>query len=160
MKKVKDSKNTYSPSDDDTLARLLFHTVQKLRHNGLPAYSQQQVLSILAEMGPLSQKKVQQILGVQPGSLSELCAKMEDKGLIERTRNEQDKRSVVIRITEKGRRIRREILDTKDDFLFSSLSIEERSQLRNLLNKLSADASAKEKVDFVEELTGRKEAET
>lgn len=157
MKREKDTDRMYTVQDDGTLAYLFFHTVRKLRHNGLPGYSRQKVLSILEEMGPLSQKKVQEILDIKPGSLSELCAKMESGGLIERTRDENDKRNVVIRITEKGREQRREIRDAKDDFLFASLSEEERNELRRILHKLSADAASKNDVNFVEILEEGKE---
>lgn len=152
MKKENENEKIYSVPDDGTLAYLFFHTVRKLRHNGAPGYSRQKVLSILEERGPMSQKTVQEILEIKPGSLSELCAKMEDKGLIERTRDENDKRSVVIRITEEGRKRRREIQAAKDDFLFAPLNEEERAQLRSILTKLSADASEKNNMDFVERL--------
>lgn len=149
MKRKKDSENRYRLRDDGSLSWLFFHTVRKLRHNGAYGYSQQRVLSMLDDMGPLSQKKVQEILDIQAGSLSELCAKLEDRGLVRRSRDENDKRNVVLSITEEGRNKRREILAHKDEVMFKALSEEERNQLRNILNKLSAGISDRKEIDFI-----------
>ncbi|MBQ9825436.1 MAG: MarR family transcriptional regulator [Solobacterium sp.] len=136
MNNMDEDRKIYKVPDDGTLAYLFFHTAHKIRQYGRPGFSRQKLLSILEEMGPMSQQKIQEMLGIKPGSLSELCAKMEDKGLIGRTRDENDRRRMVIRIKEEGRRKRREIENTKDDYLFAALNESERSELRQLLYKL------------------------
>lgn len=51
----------------------------------------------------MSQKELQDLLGIQAGSMSEIAAKLEDKGLITRVRSEGDRRKVSLSITEQGR---------------------------------------------------------
>ena len=114
-------------------------------------YSQSQVLLFLRlNEGKLSQKKLQEMLAVQPGSLSEICGKLEEKGMIERSRDEKDRRSVILKITEKGRRMKEGINVRKDNAIFSSLNEQEREQLRNLLNKIESQNYEQESVDYTE----------
>ena len=142
--------DTYRLQDDGTLAWLFFHTARRLLKYGKSGYSQQRILSILEEEGPISQKKLQEMLAVQPGSLSEICGKLEEKGMIERSRDEKDRRSVILKITEKGRRMKEGINVRKDNAIFSSLNEEEREQLRNLLNKIESQNYEQESVDYTE----------
>lgn len=91
----------------------------------------------------MSQQELQELLGVQAGSLSEIAAKLEDRGLITRVRSEQDRRKVYLSITEKGRDIAAQsgeehILRRRAE-LFSALTPEEQNTLESLLDKLSAD---------------------
>lgn len=116
--------------------RLLSHCLGERRGQG-------RFLRILCEQGQMSQKELQDILHIQPGSMSEIAAKLENKGLIARGRDDTDKRKILLSITDEGRTrvsqrddaaIRRQRAD-----LFSSLSQEEQDILRTLLEKLSAD---------------------
>lgn len=116
--------------------RLLSHCLGKRRGQG-------RILHILYQRGEMSQQELQELLGVQAGSLSEIAAKLEDRGLITRVRSEQDRRKVYLSITEKGRDIAAQsgeehILRRRAE-LFSALTPEEQNTLESLLDKLSAD---------------------
>lgn len=87
---------------------------------------------------------------MQPGSLSEICGKLEEKGMIERSRDEKDRRSVILKITEEGRRMKKGINVRKDNAIFSSLNEGEREQLRFLLNKIGSQNYEMESVDYTE----------
>lgn len=137
-----ENEKIYRLKDDGSLAWLFFHTVRCLQRSGRSGYSQQRILNILDEKGPLAQKTLQEMLGIQAGSLSELCGKLEEKKMIERTRDENDRRNVIVRITEEGRKMKREIRKHKDEKIFSALSTEEREQLRRILGKLNGHVSA------------------
>jgi len=150
MTKPKDTEKIYTLRDDGSLSWLLFHTVRILRRHSAPGYSQQRILGMLEEMGPMSQKEVQEILNIQPGSLSELCAKLEDKKLIERKRDENDRRNVIRNGTEEGRRKRKEILKQKDELMFETLEPQEREQLRGILLRLAEHAAKKDDIDLIE----------
>ncbi len=65
--------------------------------------SQQRVLRILTKYGEQTQHQLQERMGVQQGSLSELVKKLETQGLVMRTRAPQDRRQVLIRLTGAGR---------------------------------------------------------
>ena len=118
--------------------RLLSHCLGKRRGQG-------RILRTLCQRGEMPQKELQDLLGIQAGSMSEIAAKLEDKGLIVRVRSEEDRRKVFLSITEQGRawaaqgdetHIRRRRAE-----LFAALTDEEQGTLEALLDKLSADWS-------------------
>jgi DNA-binding MarR family transcriptional regulator len=149
--KEKTEKNVYRLQDDGSLAWLFFNTVRRLQKFGKPGYSQQRILNILDEEGPISQKKLQEMLAVQAGSLSEICGKLEEKGMIERSRDEKDRRNVILKITGDGRKMKQAIHERKDNVIFSALNEQEREQLRFLLKKLQAEEFALESADYTED---------
>lgn len=114
--------------------RLLSHCLGKRRGQG-------RILRTLCQRGEMPQKELQELLGIQAGSMSEIAAKLEDKGLIVRVRSEEDRRKVSLSITERGR----EWVDQGDEAhilrrraeLFSALTPEEQGTLESLLDKLS-----------------------
>lgn len=74
--------------------------------------------------------------------MSEIAAKLEDKGLITRVRSEGDRRKVSLSITEQGRvRVAQSdeahILRRRAE-LFAALTQEEQRALEEILDKLSA----------------------
>ena len=83
------------------------------------------------------------MLGIQAGSMSEIAAKLEGRGLIVRGRDQADKRKITLSITEAGQ----EWLSQRDDAeiqrrrieFFSVLTQEERDTLEALLDKLASD---------------------
>lgn len=105
--------------------------------------AQRKILRILREQGPISQKELQEILGIQSGSMSEIAAKLESRGLIARGRDQADKRKITLSITEKGLEwvVQRdgEGIRQRRAELFSALTEEERGTLEALLDKLAAD---------------------
>ncbi|MBD5098770.1 MAG: MarR family transcriptional regulator [Clostridiales bacterium] len=116
--------------------RLLSHCLGKRRGQG-------RILRTLCQRGEMPQKELQDLLGIQAGSMSEIAAKLEDKGLIVRVRSEEDRRKVSLSITERGRawvaqRDEEHILRRRAE-LFSSLTPEEQKLLESLLDKLSSD---------------------
>ena len=91
--------------------------------------SQDRILALLQENGgTLGQKSLQQLLGVQPGSISEILSKMEEKGLISRSRDEDDKRASLITLT-------KDVSVEKEDF-FAVLNDEEKESLKAILTKV------------------------
>lgn len=106
------------------------------RHHG-----QRKILRILREQSPISQKELQNILGIQSGSMSEIAAKLESRGLIVRGRDQIDKRKITLSITEAGQawmdqRDDTEIQQRRTAFFFG-LTQEERDMLETLLDKLA-----------------------
>lgn len=101
---------------------------------GGPARGQALILSILAGREALSQRELQQMLGIQPGSLSELLSKLEAKGYLTREKAE-DRRGNLLRITDAGRAAIPGIDDGGDDPL-SPLTDEQQDQLCGLLRTL------------------------
>ena len=127
-----------------------FRKYQVLMHQGMrrfaprgpkedPHHGQGKVLVMLAENDGVSQKLLTEQSGIRPASLSELIIKLERNGLVERQRNEEDKRNRNVYLTEEGRALAETIKSRKDesaDFLFDVLSEEEKDTLTVLFDKL------------------------
>lgn len=61
------------------------------------------ILVALTEHGALLQKELQEMLGIQSGTISEAIIKMEADGLVEKLRCEKDGRNFIVRLTPEGR---------------------------------------------------------
>lgn len=104
--------------------------------------SQKRILILLLEEGVMTQRKLTERLGIQPGSASEVLGKLEVAGLITRTPSQADKRTVDIHLTKAGR-IQAEEASEKRKIrhkeMFSCLSPEEKETFLFLLEKLNRD---------------------
>ena len=107
------------------------------RHRNVMGGSQQQILSILSKNGPMAQKDLLDVLMIRPGSLSELLSKLEEKGLLVRQEDENDRRKVILTLTEEGQSAGAGESDfTGEKDLFAVLDEEEKNTLKLLLKKL------------------------
>lgn len=112
-----------------------------LHHRGGGGHGQARILRILQENGQLAQKRLQEMLGIRSGSMSELVGKLEDAGLILRERSAKDRRQVLLKISCEGERFirqRERERQEQDGRLFLALSPEEQQRLGALLEKLLA----------------------
>ena len=75
-----------------------------LHFNAKGRRMRRRTLILLNERGPLPQKEVQDILQIKSGSISEMLGKMEKEGLLERVRDEHDRRSTLLQITPEGQK--------------------------------------------------------
>ncbi len=126
------------PSINDTLLMQLRRLSRRLQPQNSQGSSRYRILSLLAERERISQQELKELLGVKSGSLSELLAKLEKKGLIHRKKNEADKRNRDVVLTEEGREWLRGHKPKYPDALqlFSVLSEQEKSQLSTLFDRL------------------------
>ena len=87
---------------NEKLVHRLWDVHHKMRrlHDGKS--SQSRILIVLREHEGMTQKELTDHLHVQPGSASEILSKMEQSGLITRTPNQSDQRTMDIFLTEKG----------------------------------------------------------
>lgn len=103
---------------------------------------QNRILRILCVEGDISQKELQKRLDIQSGSLSEIVIKMEANGLIERKKQEEDKRNIILNITDKGRDAYEEyrnVIKKQNGVIFDALTDKEQAELLALLSKLLED---------------------
>ena len=104
--------------------------------------SQQRILMILNSAGAMTQRDLTEQLDIQPGSASEILAKLENAGLILRTQNETDRRTTDIQLTETGKAQALEAADQRHkrhEEMFDCLSEEEKQTMLSLLEKLRRD---------------------
>lgn len=104
--------------------------------------SQKRILIVLDESGGrITQRELTERLEIQPGSASEVIAKLESAGYIKRSPNETDRRTADIELTETGKVLAAEAREQRlrrHEQMFSCLSDEEKNQLLFLLEKVNA----------------------
>lgn len=127
------------------------------KHSEGGKVSQLRVLRVLRRHEEMTQRQLLDHMAIQQSTLSELLKKMEDQDLIQRTCCPQDRRQVVLRLTEAGREHLEQMeareLSRNVGYL-QVLSWEERQTLLELLTKLDASWSEQE----VRKNTPQKEA--
>lgn len=104
--------------------------------------SQKRILIILLEVGSITQRALTARLGIQPGSASEVLAKLEGAGLITKTISSTDRRTAKICLTNKGELLAREAAGQRKrrhEEMFSCLSEAEKKSLLALTQKLYDD---------------------
>jgi MarR family transcriptional regulator, lower aerobic nicotinate degradation pathway regulator len=98
------------------------------------------LLAILAEGAPETQATIAAALNVDPSRLVALLDSLEQRGLVVRQRDPQDRRRHVVSITAEGKRNLarlRELTKQLEDEYFSPLDADERRALRELLQRVA-----------------------
>jgi len=97
------------------------------------------VMLALWDSGPMSARELSQQLHLDPGTLSPLVKRLEAAGLVDKTRNPQDERAVILQPTPKGTELRKEALKVPVEMM-SRLELSEKDvvELRNVLDRLIA----------------------
>ncbi len=102
--------------------------------------SQRRALILLLKSGSMSQRELTERLSIKPGSMSEVLAKLETKGMIEKTPLETDKRTAMVSLTEQGTATALEALEYRMEKrveMFSSLDDDEKITLLLLLERIN-----------------------
>lgn len=92
------------------------------------------VLARLQMVGPMPVSRVAEFLGVSAAAATGMVDRMEERGLVERTRDESDRRVVLVGLTSKGRTVLADIGNRGRASLarvLARLDAEELGQLRN-----------------------------
>lgn len=120
--------------------RDLGHTLRSLYEG---KGSQKRILIILEEIGgSITQQQLTRRLGIQPGSASEVIAKLESAGCVRRTPSETDRRTTDIILTESGKELAasaRMQRARRHQQMFACLSDDEKQQLLSLLERINGD---------------------
>jgi DNA-binding MarR family transcriptional regulator len=97
------------------------------------------ILICLDDAGPLSQRDLADLLGVDPSELVRHVDRLEEQRFVERQADLDDRRRKVVQITASGRAMRqrydRMIAEVEDD-MFGALSPGDRASLVQLLARL------------------------
>lgn len=135
-------KNTYSSKQifgKLTYLHWLFHQEKR---NGVRSHDsikhtekgQGRVLTLLKRIPEISTADLAYLLDIRQQSLNELLIKLEKSGYIVRDRSEEDKRVLLVKITEKGKSIEQEDFDYS--VLFSCFSQEDQDIFGDYLTRL------------------------
>ena len=103
---------------------------------------QARVLAAIAMKEGINQKELAFLLGIRPQTLGTMLQKLEEHGMIERTKSAKDGRAIEVTLTEDGRKHAADIAErhalTAGDIL-AVLTDEEKAQLDAILDKLGAE---------------------
>ncbi|GBG93803.1 MarR family transcriptional regulator [Ligilactobacillus salitolerans] len=120
----------------------LFRRYTDLKHQKIGKYGnflrgQGRILAVLDLKPLMSQKELIRVLSIRPQSLGELLRKLEKSALIQRFPSKEDRRIMMIELTEKGAAAAKKISESHNIELFQHLTSAERTQLISILGKLS-----------------------
>jgi MarR family 2-MHQ and catechol resistance regulon transcriptional repressor len=107
-------------------------------------------LEMLYHLGPLCQKTIGEKLLCSPGNISLVINNLEKNGLVERTKDERDRRFYKIRLTNHGTRTIKELLISHVKRIvdaFSVLSSEEQELFSKLCFRLGTQPLLTQKED-------------
>ncbi|SHF20510.1 MarR family transcriptional regulator [Desulforamulus putei] len=88
----------------------------------------------LLKNNPRTVTEIAEIMGVQPSAITAILDRMYKSGFILRERNEEDRRVVVVYITEKGKEVFAKAQKKRLDIITRYLGYLEREELEQLLN--------------------------
>ena len=121
---------------DAQLVDLFHHCAHVVVHRGNRSGGRSGTLSALLKTGPVSQRELAEVMNVR----SEQIARLDRVGLVERTPSEKDRRSVIVSLSEEGKKEARRCSRERTKYneqLFSVLSDDDKAELISLLEKLS-----------------------
>ncbi len=112
-----------------------YHIDEELKSYGL-ARSQFQVLRFIHKKTQLSQKDLQKAMQIEPATLTGIIGTLERKGLVKRAVNKTDKRSNILQLTSKGKRLRESIPSINSIIerkMFRDITETDRKQMLKLI---------------------------
>ncbi len=90
--------------------------------------------------GQLTQRELLELTNISPAAMSEVVAKLECEGLIQREPYEHDRRQVLVELTEEGEVLAARKRQEREEFekkAFACLDNSEKEELKALLDKLT-----------------------
>ncbi len=106
-------------------------------------YPQYLVMLVLWEKAELPVKTIGEQLDLDSGTLSPLLKRLEQTGLIKRTRDSRDERQVIVSLTPKGRSMQSEANSIMTAIgQAAGCTLEEMAEIRGALQKLRANLNA------------------
>ena len=104
------------------------------------------VLTVVEADGPLSMSRLADTLDVSVASATGIVTRMEERGLVERRHSETDRRVVLVRATDAGQAIFRDVTEHRRQRLTDLLARIDDLELAGLLTGLRAMRRARETV--------------
>ena len=115
----------------DSITRLN-RRLRRARPMGDLTITQLSALTSLELAGALSPRELAEVERVQPPTLTKIVAKLEERGLVQRTPHPTDGRQVILAATESGRAVVAEHKRARDEWLakgLAALTADERETL-------------------------------
>lgn len=113
---------------------------------GLTA-GQPKVLEYLDEVGSAEQKSIAKFCEIEPATVGSILSRMEKSGLIVRTREQDNRRSIIVTLTDKGKLSAKQaqlLFDEVESQALKGLSQQQCEDLRDLLRKVYENLQTRE----------------
>jgi DNA-binding MarR family transcriptional regulator len=132
--------------EEETLPEAFWGVAHQLRHlrretlapwDIAPSHSR--ALGVLTRHGAMRLSELSDRLHIAPRSTTEVVDGLQDRGLVERRPDPQDRRATLVALTDEGTRVGQAIRASRDaeaEAYFSVLSEAERTELTGILRKL------------------------
>jgi DNA-binding MarR family transcriptional regulator len=140
---------------DDTLVEAFWSVARQLRRAAAESLaqwdispSQARALRVLAHHDGVRLSELAERLHIAARSATEVVDGLEAKGLVQRRRDPQDRRAILVAPTRRGAELNAAIQTargTRAERLFDQLSATDRAHLGRILRKLTAEPSAASK---------------
>jgi DNA-binding MarR family transcriptional regulator len=132
--------------EEDTLSEAFWGVAHQLRHlrretlapwDIAPSHSR--ALGVLMRHGAMRLSELSDRLHIAARSTTEVVDGLQDRGLVERRPDPEDRRATLVALTDEGTRVGQAIRSSRDagaEAYFSVLSEAERTELTGILRKL------------------------
>ncbi|MFC4776551.1 MarR family winged helix-turn-helix transcriptional regulator [Paenibacillus sp. GCM10023252] len=121
--------------------RLIFTEWNKNNVHGL-GMTHGKMLILLSEQGPQKASALADALSITSGAITGIADRMIELGYIKRERSEQDRRIVMMELTEEGQALVSKIMKVRQELmlkLFHGMSAEEMSQAIDIFRRMSVN---------------------
>jgi DNA-binding MarR family transcriptional regulator len=136
----------------DSLNEMFGAVARRIRHASIKALapwqiapSQSRAISMLAAHGAIRPSMLADHLRITARSATEVVDGLEERGLVRRTADPEDRRATLVTLTEKGRQVSAAVRAARvaeAEVIFGRLSATDRAHLRRILGKLVAAEDA------------------
>ena len=136
---------------DQDLYSTLGATLKTIKHVYLGLFAdegitepQVQALEVLSMRGPVLMREMSECMIVSPANITGIVDRLEEKKLVQRTSEKEDRRATIIEITPEGKTLYEKVGKRKGEMIQRSLSTftkEEKITLNRLLEKLQKGLS-------------------
>lgn len=134
---------------DESLSEAFWEVARRLRHASRESLAEWDVapsharaLGVLDRLGPLRLSELAERLRIAPRSTTEVVDGLEERGLVQRRPDPEDRRATYVSLTAEGQRVADAIQANRaatGDRILGSLSPTDRAHLARILRKLRDD---------------------
>jgi DNA-binding MarR family transcriptional regulator len=146
IRKQTDNEDRINLADWQLLAQFsqVFRSVSDAFTDQVPR-GQATVLCVVAKQDGLTQSEIAEQLSVQGATITNMLQRLEEAGLVKRSRDLNDNRLVRVYLTEAGLQMERSINEqfgNMQELIFKDISVEERAVLLRLLQQIIMNITA------------------
>lgn len=141
-----DHRGNEGASDEESLSEAFWRVARVLRGRSRESLARWDVapshgraLGVLARHGPTRLRELSEHLHIAARSATEVIDALQERGLVERHADPDDRRATLVVLTPKGREVSAAIRDSRSEVaerLFGALSTADRAELARILAQL------------------------